>query len=556
MKRLIVLCGVVLILFSCEGFRTGKKVLDRAESLMREAPDSALAMLSELRGTDLPTRSLRARHALLYTMAQDKCYIYETEDSTIRVAYDWYQKHGPKRNRMLSFYYLGVVLQNAGEYLDAALAFREAEPLAEELEDFRQLSLVDQHLSLIFALNYDHVRALDYAERSLQAAEKAGESLMADYCRWDVAKQLLAEFRYEEAYSILKEVLEHSSDNPKLYSYASRSMSKALIFKSPSDISGAEDCYRRIMELGAIRITSEDYGRLALIHEIKGNSVYADSLLDRAFSLIRTKADSLIYYNDRYNVCDKRGDWKNAVAALSDRSRLMNEIVIESLGQSITHSMEKKTLEELELEKLQSRYRYTFMGLIGVALLSIIVLLFSLLRKKNRKLLEDMVKIQDVSDDLNRLKIEHSVSYELVEMFLADKVRSLQQLSESFFSWDDATIKKQEEKEGRLMKEDVIASFRHQLGELRNDRSIIPAMERSLNLVDNQLMLKARQFLPNSKELDFTILVLMFSGFSIKSISYLLRMSEPALRMRKSRFKHQFENLSEPERSLFLEKLG
>ena len=102
MKRLIVLCGVVLILFSCEGFRTGKKVLDRAESLMREAPDSALAMLSELRGTDLPTRSLRARHALLYTMAQDKCYIYETEDSTIWVAYDWYQKHGPKRNRMLS----------------------------------------------------------------------------------------------------------------------------------------------------------------------------------------------------------------------------------------------------------------------------------------------------------------------------------------------------------------------------------------------------------------------------------------------------------------------
>lgn len=81
-------------------------------------------------------------------------------------------------------------------------------------------------------------------------------------------------------------------------------------------------------------------------------------------------------------------------------------------------------------------------------------------------------------------------------------------------------------------------------------------MERSLNLVDNQLMMKARQFLPNSKELDFTILVLLFSGFSIKSISYLLRMSEPSLRMRKSRFKHQFENLSEPERSLFLEKLG
>ena len=69
-------------------------------------------------------------------------------------------------------------------------------------------------------------------------------------------------------------------------------------------------------------------------------------------------------------------------------------------------------------------------------------------------------------------------------------------------------------------------------------------------------MARARQLLSSEKELDFSILTLLFSGFSIKSISYLLRMSEASLRMRKTRFKQQFELMTEPERSLFMEKLG
>lgn len=105
------------------------------------------------------------------------------------------------------------------------------------------------------------------------------------------------------------------------------------------------------------------------------------------------------------------------------------------------------------------------------------------------------------------------------------------------------------------MKEDVIVSFRKQLGELRGDQSIISALEQSLDVSENDLMKKARSVLKNEKELDYTVLTMLFSGFSIKSISYLLRMSESSLRMRKTRFKQQFETLSEPFRSLFLNKI-
>ena len=106
------------------------------------------------------------------------------------------------------------------------------------------------------------------------------------------------------------------------------------------------------------------------------------------------------------------------------------------------------------------------------------------------------------------------------------------------------------------MKDDIISLFRRQLGELRDEHAFIESLEHSLNIKEGGLMKRARQLLNQEKELDFSILTLLFSGFSIKSMSYLLRMSEASLRMRKTRYKQRFESLPEQERTLFLAKLG
>ena len=178
------------------------------------------------------------------------------------------------------------------------------------------------------------------------------------------------------------------------------------------------------------------------------------------------------------------------------------------------------------------------------------------LKKKNQQLLEDMAAIQEVSDDLNRLRTGNSETAIIVNQLITDKIKSLHQLSESYFSWDDIAIKKLEAKKGTLFKDEIIATFRMQLSELRNDHTFIASLEQSLNLTDDGIMEKARQCLKNEKELDYSILTLLFSGFSIKSISYLLRMSEASLRMRKTRFRQQFESMTEPLRSYFLSRLA
>lgn len=544
MKNWLSLVLVAFFAVPCNGLREARTGMDRAESCMKSSPDSALMIIRGIEGSTLPSRSLRARHALLLTMAQDKCYIDVKEDSTIRVAYDFFQRHGSKWDRLLSTYYLGVIRQNAENYIEAALAFRDAEPLAIDLGDNRQLSLIYQHLSRIFALNYDHVRSLDYAEKALDAAERAGEKEMADFCKYDVAMQLMREYRYKEAESLMAQIISDDT-SPGLRDMARLLLAEAVLFKgaSAAELQRIKALYQGVLSAHNIPLSSHDFGMLAVLSEKEGDSMLADDYLAKAEERLRTSVDSSVFFNDCRNVYDLRGDWERAHVAKSKSVITQDQMIIELLGQSLTHSLESYYEDKLAKEQIMSRIRLWRYCAIAFFLMLVSGIIIIVVRRRNQQVLEDMIKTQEVS-------------YELIGTLVSDKVNSLQRLSEAYFSWDDKMIKRKEEKDGKMLPDDIISMFRKQLNELRSDRSFITALERSLDLNEDGLMSKAHAVLGKEKDLDNSVLVLLFSGFSIKSISYLLRMSEPSLRMRKTRYKQQFECLPEPEQSVLLKKLG
>ena len=222
---------ILLILFSsCVSNRT-REALSRAESVVNEAPDSALAIVKAIDRDELKTRASQARHALLLSMAQYKSGLRVMEDSTIRVAYNYYQKNGSSLDRLKSSFLLGVIQQNTGNNIGAVITFREAEPLAEALGEYRWQSLCDQHLCTIYSDNYDRGSAMTYAKKSLGAAEKAGEPLMADYCRLDIASQYQAQGQYDKAEEIFSQLLVEREHNEYLYSYAARFLAKQYLFR-------------------------------------------------------------------------------------------------------------------------------------------------------------------------------------------------------------------------------------------------------------------------------------------------------------------------------------
>ena len=125
---------IAFCLNSCTWIKT-KHVLTTAETLMADCPDSALSILIDIDSSVLRTRPMQAKHALLLSMALDKNYIDIADDSIISIAYNYYQNHPTKREKMLYFYYSGVVKQNAGNTIRAAIDFNQALSLAKELND-------------------------------------------------------------------------------------------------------------------------------------------------------------------------------------------------------------------------------------------------------------------------------------------------------------------------------------------------------------------------------------------------------------------------------------
>ena len=79
---------------SCRRHGEAWRQMDAAESLMESHPDSALAILDSIPGSEVKGRETEARYALLMSMALDKNYIDTTDLKVLQPAIDYYPEHG------------------------------------------------------------------------------------------------------------------------------------------------------------------------------------------------------------------------------------------------------------------------------------------------------------------------------------------------------------------------------------------------------------------------------------------------------------------------------
>ena len=82
------------------------KIMDEAERIVEQSPDSSLALLSTVDRYSL-SKSDRARYGLLFTMAQDKSGVDVDMDTLIRQSYIYYKGEPETKYYGLSQYYMG-----------------------------------------------------------------------------------------------------------------------------------------------------------------------------------------------------------------------------------------------------------------------------------------------------------------------------------------------------------------------------------------------------------------------------------------------------------------
>ncbi len=134
MRKLLYIIVSTVILAACVGNGKEREVLDRAQRIVNDYPDSALAMLDSLEplSHDFSTENLR-RWQLLCLMAQNKCDTVFSDDSLQLLLSDYFDRNGTANEKMWAYYLLGRAYSDMGDASMAQKAFHDA---AEKADTF------------------------------------------------------------------------------------------------------------------------------------------------------------------------------------------------------------------------------------------------------------------------------------------------------------------------------------------------------------------------------------------------------------------------------------
>ena len=125
MRKLLYIALTFLLLASCAGQRRYDAALRRAQAILNDAPDSALAILSQLDTSHFRGKT-QMRYHLLRLMAQNKCDTFFTADTLQKRLADWYDLHGTPNERLWAHYLLGRACYDMDKPMDALREYQTA----------------------------------------------------------------------------------------------------------------------------------------------------------------------------------------------------------------------------------------------------------------------------------------------------------------------------------------------------------------------------------------------------------------------------------------------
>ncbi len=206
---------IVIMLLACCAFvgcgdsRTDAwPVMDAAEALMDERPDSALALMRSIPAAVVAQGEEQARRALLPTMAELKAHRPADPDSVISIAHEYYKGNGHRRGQMLSALYGAKARYYAGrDTASVILLAKEAYDLSKALGNDTILARSAEMLEDLYHDSYSRADALEYCREAIDAYHRAGLVDNECFVRLDYASMLIEMRRSEDAVSMVDSVL-------------------------------------------------------------------------------------------------------------------------------------------------------------------------------------------------------------------------------------------------------------------------------------------------------------------------------------------------------------
>ena len=546
MKRifyLIAVCAVMMSVSGCYRHRYPYDKLAEADGLMEEHYDSAWTILNAIDTAAISSEANRAYYALLYAQCQYKQYIYETDDSLISTAVDYYTRHDDRRKLMRSYYYRGLIHNNAKADAKAVSDIVMAERLARRVEDTLFIAKANESLADLYHQSYHMEEAAKRRKVALelynQLPAKKRNSL---FCAVDLALNYCTIGNHEGSLHILDSVQNLTPQNDTVlrgfilgsfiyaYNYAGR-FDKAI------------DVFSELKE-----IAPESYSSFVALPKIAQCFMECNELDSAKYYLSLYSNNRQVFFDDmyfgvKYDLAKKLGQYDSALVNLEKECEASNTKISKMFADNIAvverNSIAKENEENIgRISRLSTMMKFAILIIIIIAL-SLILLRMKILFQR-RELEEKLYAVDQLSREIKMLehglgqlteeleatagsdeikdekvKQQNQLLYKknkIIESVFGKHIEILDEMSSEYFDKKDAepptraSIVKTIEKE--------IAKF--------SDKSNIYRFSEIVNESQNNILTELQEEVKALTKSDLEFLILKFAGFSAKSICLIL----------------------------------
>ena len=553
MKRFVLLL-FVLVAISCQEESAYRHAVKEAEELLSEQPDSSLSLLLPYQSFHSCRPRSRAEFARVFSMVLDKNYIDVNDDSLALVAWNYYKKRPLSRERMLSAYSLGRVQLNKQDYIASMLSFRRSLEDSRQLGDRHYEGLSLRNIASVYDQTYDIVHSLEYMREAFSVFQESGEQLYADYATLSIALTYLNMRNVHSCDSVLQQLKNVSDDNIQFQ--VNKAYMDVMYSLTPPDAEGVLKYYRLAKEYNHSRFSAKEYTTVGTAFGLLNQPDSMRYYWEKAASEAASEEDRIAAVYDQYVVDSSEGQYERALSSLKTAVAFQDSLVNEKLRQSVSYALGELYGRDAREVALQKKNLLSLLIIILLLCLLVSGYFITKSRRQRIELEESLVRVSDVEEELQRMKTnQEGIAYS-VEALVHDKVKNLKSLSDLYFRFENKVANRE-----YSTREEVIESFRRDLRAFRNNKEYLVALETKLNMQKDNMIAKMREGFAVKKnkgellrEEDWTILIMVFSGFSVKTISFFTGLPVSTIGMRKTRYMEKIAGLDIPEAAVYAEE--
>ena len=387
MKYLSVFTLVSLFVFgSCSHAPTAEE-FNKAEQLMTEAPDSAEKILNAIPRRNLKSRAQKARFALLYSQAMDKCYIDTDNDSLISVAVKYYSKRGSDHEKALAYYYESVMYRNAKNTDAQVASLVKAQKYAENTEDPFLKGLIYSKFGQLYYAQFQFSESAELFRNAADAFDKANNIKNKMISLSNLSNALYFLNRKDEYVTVTEEALNTAKaldDNTYVVP-----LENDLL--TATDGWNSNEMLRNEKALFANRehYTKSEFARLLCNHHERLGNI--DSL--KYYLIEQIKHDTIRTLFDcgaiarLSSLCENQGDFAEALKYETMYAKAQDSLKNIERKNIVEELEQKYKTKEISLEKESLRKQQTLIICIGVLVALILIAVIVWIIKSSRNAL-------------------------------------------------------------------------------------------------------------------------------------------------------------------------